>query len=299
MFTERLTFNPPKHYDLYMTCHAHGWKNLSPFRWDEAEKALHFAAIVRDIPTDFTVNQRKNKISVTLNSEQRHGAQHLQTATAMITRSLGLGIDTAPLLEISEKIGAEYVKLIKLGAGRLLRSPTLWEDAAKTLFTTNCAWSLTKRICESFCSDVFSNAAPSGGYPFPTPERIAPYSPKELNKVTPVGYRSEYLVGLAEHFTQDSLVKNIENNGFDYKSADAIVRKIRGFGDYATAHMLILTGYYDEVPIDTVVLAYLKENHRVRKPRSFIDRTYRKWGRYKWWGLKLEMILRHHNWLGD
>jgi hypothetical protein len=63
--------------------------------------------------------------------------------------------------------------------------------------------------------------------------------------------------------------------------------------------MLILTGYYAKIPVDTVVVSYLKENHRVRKPQSFIDRHYRKWGKYKWWGMKLEKILLQKNWLGD
>ena len=39
------------------------------------------------------------------------------------------------------------------GAGRLLRSPTVWEDAVKTLLTTNCSWALTRamvaRLCEA------------------------------------------------------------------------------------------------------------------------------------------------------
>lgn len=299
MFSTTLSFDTPEHYDLYMTCHAHGWKNLSPFRWDENERTLHFAVFIDQIPADFFAIQSEDKICVTLKTAGQLDNQCLQDARVIVHRSLGLGIETIPLLEKAKKVGPEYAKIVKMGAGRLLRSPTLWEDAAKTLFTTNCTWLLTKKMCEAFCSEVFSKAAPSGAYPFPTPEKISHYSIKELNKSAPVGYRAEYLLSLAKHFVQDPFLKNIENNGYSYNSADAIVRKLRGFGDYATAHMLLLTGYYDEVPIDTVVVSYLKKNHRVRKPQSFINRTYRKWGKYKWWGLKLEKILRHQNWLGD
>jgi len=111
-------------------------------------------------------------------------------------------------------------------------------------------------MCEAFCLDVFSNAAPSDVYPFPTPAKVAEYSIQELDEAAPVGYRAEYLAGLAKHFVKDPSLENIENNGYNYKSADAVVRKIRGFGDYATAHIPILSGYYDEVPIDTVVVSY-------------------------------------------
>jgi 3-methyladenine DNA glycosylase/8-oxoguanine DNA glycosylase len=291
MFSKRLSLDTPRFYDLYATCHAHGWKNLLPFHWDDDNKLLQFTAYVAEMPVDFEASQSNACVIVTLRSAKSLSVQQIEAARSLVTRSLCLNIDTAPLLEISKKVGPEYVRLIKMGAGRLLRAPTLWEDAAKTLFTTNCTWSLTTKMCESFCSDVFSKAAPSGVYPFPTAEKIARYSPKALNKVSPVGYRSEYLIGLAKHFTKDPLLGSIESNGLDYEVADAVVRKIKGFGDYATAHMLILAGYYDKVPIDTVVVAYLKENHRVRKPQSFIDRHYRKWGKYKWWGLKLENYL--------
>ena len=43
------------------------------------------------------------------------------------------------------------------------------------------------------------------------------------------------------------------------KEADSILRSIRGFGDYAVTHHLIMVGYYDKIPIDTVVVWYLKK----------------------------------------
>ena len=107
----------------------------------------------------------------------------------------------------------------------------------------------------------------------------------------PVGYRAGYLKLLAERFEKDPLLSQVETNGFDYKSADKIVLGLKGFADYATAHLLLLAGHYNEIPIDTVVVSYLKRKHRVRKPKSFINRRYRKWGKYKWWGFKLEKML--------
>ena len=115
----------------------------------------------------------------------------------------------------------------------------------------------------------------------------------------PIGYRAEYFISLAKRFHEDPYLQDIELNSFEYKDADKLVRAIKGFGDYAVAHLLIMSGYYNEVPIDTVVVSYLKENYRVRKPQSFIDRTYKRWGHYKWWGLKLEKIIKQQNWLGE
>ena len=299
MVKTTIAFECHKFYDLYTTCHAHGWKNLSPFSWDYGKNVLRFAALVENQSIDIAVKQSGETGRVTLTSHQKLDRSSTSKAKAIISRSLGMDIDTSELLSLAKKTGPEYVKLITKGAGRLLRSPTLWEDAAKTLFTTNCSWSLTQKICNSACSETFVHPAPSGAFPFPSPDKIASYEADQLKQLMPVGYRAVYLKLLSEIFMNDPTFEKIETNGFDYKSADKLVRGLKGFADYATAHVLILAGYYNEIPIDTVVVAYLKRNHRVRKPKSFINRHYRKWGKYKWWGFKLEKMLKKQNWLGD
>lgn len=294
-----LTLKCPEYYDLYMTCHVHGWKNLAPFEWDYEKIALRFAAFVGKQPVDILVRQIADTVKVTLTSDKRLNKVVKSDVVSIVSRSLGLGTDVSGLLKTAQKIGPEYLVLIKKGAARLLRAPTLWEDAAKTLFTTNCTWSLTQQMCAAACSKRFSRAAPSGSYPFPPPHIIAEYTPKQIQKQMPVGYRSEYLIALAKRFSKDSTLSGIETNGFSYKEADKLVRSLKGFGDYAVAHLLILCGYFNEIPVDTVVVSYLKKNYRIRKPTSFIDRKYEKWRAYKWWGLKLEKMMRNQNWLGD
>ncbi len=294
-----ITFERPEFYDLYMTCHAHGWINLSPFSWDDEKHILRFAAFVENQPVDIAATQSGQSIKATIISHQKLDRTSKSKAKAIISRSLGLDIDTSELLTAAQKIGPDYIELIKKGAGRLRRSPTLWEDAAKTLFTTNCSWFLTKKICAAACSETFTQQAPSGAIPFPPPDSFAQYNADQLKRMMPVGYRSGYLKPLAETFSTDPTLNKIETNGFNYKSADKLVRSLKGFADYATAHLLILAGFYNEIPVDTVVVSYLKKNHRVTKPKSFIDRHYRKWGKYKWWEFKLEKMLNKQNWLGD
>jgi len=290
-----LTFETLKFYDLYMICHVHGWKDLSPFSWDAEKHTLRFAVLVEDQPVDIEAKQSGEIIRTTLSSRKKLASASIGKARAIITRSLGLDMDTSGLLDIAKKTEPKYVDLVKRGAGRLLRAPTLWEDAAKTLFTTNCSWSLTQKICNSACSERFMPPTPSGAFPFPSPENIAQYTAAQLKEMMPVGYRAAYLKPLAETFREDPTLNKIETNSFDYQSADETIRGLKGFADYATAHLLILAGYYNEIPIDTVVVSYLKGKHRVRKPKSFINRHYRKWGKYKWWGFKLEKMLHNQN----
>jgi len=294
-----ITIRCAEFYNLHMTCHAHGWKNLAPFKWSDESKSLSFAAFIGEEPVDIEVIQNGSSLKATLHSHRKLDQKLLDEARQTITRSLDLNTETDRLLEVAEKFGEDYVKLIENGAGRMLHAPTLWEDAAKTLFTTNCSWSLTKKMCESACSERFSEPAPSGCYPFPSAEKLSDYSAKNIGRLMPVGYRADYLIDLAKRFSEDPFLGNIESNGYDYKSAYQHVINSRGFGDYACNHLLVLAGYFDRIPVDTVVVSYLKKNYRVRKPESFIKRKYGKWGKYMFWGLKLEKMLKRQNWLGD
>jgi len=299
MQTTTIKLNCPEHYDLHMTCHAHGWKNLAPFKWSDDSNSLSFVALIGEEPIDIEVVQNGKSVTATLHSHRKLDRKSLNDARQTITRSLDLSTETDKLLEVAEKFGEDYVNLIENGAGRMLHAPTLWEDAAKTLFTTNCSWSLTKKMCKSACSDRFSKPAPSGSYPFPTAETLSEYSAQTIGELIPVGYRADYLIELSKRFSEDPLLGDIESNGYRYTEADQYVRKSKGFGDYACSHLLVLAGYYDKIPVDTVVVSYLKKNYRVRKPESFIKRKYGKWGKYVFWGLKLEKMLNRQNWLGD
>jgi 3-methyladenine DNA glycosylase/8-oxoguanine DNA glycosylase len=299
MFKKQLIFRIPPHYCLNMTCHAHGWKNLAPFKWSDESKSLSFAAIIGENPVDIEVIQSGGSLKTTLRSHRKLDSKSLGEVRQVTTRSLDLDTETDNLLKVAEKFGEDYVKLIENGAGRMLRAPSLWEDAAKTLFTTNCSWSLTKKMCESACSGRFSKPAPSGLCPFPSSETLSKYSAQDIRKLIPVGYRANYLIELAERFSDDPLLGDIETNGYNYTEANKYVIRSKGFGDYACAHLLVLAGYFDKIPVDTVVVSFLKKNYQVRKPESFIKRKYGKWGEYMWWGFKLDKMLKRQNWLGD
>src|SRR5205807_2641005 len=59
-----------------------------------------------------------------------------------------------------------------LGAGRMIRSPTVFEDVVKTICTTNTAWSGTRKMTAALV-DNLGVAAPGGAHAFPTPEAMA------------------------------------------------------------------------------------------------------------------------------
>ena len=63
------------------------------------------------------------------------------------------------------------------GAGRMIRSPTVFEEVVKTICTTNCTWSATIRMVSALVEHL-GEPAPGAtdrplGHAFPTPEAMA------------------------------------------------------------------------------------------------------------------------------
>ena len=289
----------PARYSLYVTCHTHGWTYLAPFAWDDAQAALEFAIALPDQSVDVKAVQADSQVRVTIESKRRVGAASRRLLDAAVIRSLGLRVDTDALFGAAADHRAAYRRLIEKGAGRLLRGATLWEDAAKTLFTTNCSWEMTEKMCERICSETFTAPAPSGRYPFPPPSTLVGHTPSELRQKMPIGYRDDYLKALAHRFAGDPTLGDIETAPLSYDDAYKRVSSLRGFGPYARPHLLLLVGHYERIPVDTVETAYIKSNHRCRDVEKFAAKHYRAWGRHQWWGYKLEKMLRRRNWLGD
>src|SRR3954470_5499252 len=80
------------------------------------------------------------------------------------------------------------------GAGRFLRSPTVFEDLVKTICTTNCTWAATQRMVGALVSEL---GAPAEDAPerrtFPTPAAMAEAGDDFYAGVAKTGYRGAYL----------------------------------------------------------------------------------------------------------
>lgn len=287
----------PKYYNLRTTCHIHGWKNLAPFSWDESNHYLHFALLAEDEPVEVSAQQHNDDIVIETVSRSVLNADKKARVSNAVIRALDLAADTTELYRLSKSINSEYGALVRNGAGRMLRAPTLWEDAAKTLFTTNCSWGLTKIMCQSACSANFSVATARGAYPFPAIEKICRAPVPRLKDKMRVGYRAAYLKNLAARLKQDRSSVDIEK--LTENELRHYFGSIQGFGPYATNHILVLCGVYNQIPVDTVVKSYLQQHHQTEDYLDYIDSSFGKWGEYKWWGLKLEMMINGANWLGD
>ncbi len=172
----------------------------------------------------------------------------------------------------------------RLAHGRVLRSPTFFEDVVKTILTTNTLWGATKRMNLNLIA-TYADPADEGAFqPFPSPERLAASSPAVLRKKVRVGYRAEAIHELALQVASSRLdIESFKTSSLPTLELRKELLKIRGVGPYAAANLLMILGRPDFIPIDTYALKMVShEWHRGRKvtPKQ-VEKAFRRWGEYK------------------
>lgn len=255
-----LTLNPPPHFHFWPTVASHGWCMLPPFDYDNSARTL---TRVQQL--------RAGRVVRLTMSETADGRLHIQVD----------GLDTPPTTDQAAEIAqvtqhmlnldrdfsdfyahisrhSRYGWIETVGAGRLLSSPTVWEDLVKTLLTTNTTWNMTIQMCRRVIT--LGDPYPDGGHAFPTPERLAALPLDDLNAHVRAGYRGAYLHTLAERVASGEL--EVESwRDLALASADLYqrVKSLKGFGDYAAGSLLKLLGHFDRLATDTVCRAVYRD----------------------------------------
>jgi 3-methyladenine DNA glycosylase/8-oxoguanine DNA glycosylase len=182
------------------------------------------------------------------------------------------------------------------GAGRMMRSPTVFEDVVKTICTTNCAWSATVRMTTALVEHLGAEA-PDGRRAFPVPAAMAEADEGFYRDVVRAGYRGAYLRSLALSVAEGVLDLEALN---DPELPDAEVAErllaLPGCGPYATAHMMMLLGRYSRLILDSWTRPkYARLNGRKAADRT-IERRFRRYGDYA--GLAFWLYLTR-DWVAD
>ena len=186
---------------------------------------------------------------------------------------------------------------VTAGAGRMMRSPTVFEDLVKTICTTNCAWSATVRMVSTLVAELGTAAA--GGRErraFPAPATVADAGEAFFRDITRAGYRAPYLRTLADDVASGRLdLEALHDPALpDQEVADRLLQ-IAGVGPYAMAHMMMLLGRYRRLILDSWTRPkYRRVTGRARITDKGIERAFRRYGEFA--GLALWLMLTE-DWL--
>ena len=192
------------------------------------------------------------------------------------------------------------------GAGRLLRSATVFETVIKTVCTTNCSWSATTRMITALVEHLGVRApgAPrcgSDGRLFPTAAAMASAADDLYRDVVRAGYRARYLRSLAELAAAepqrlDRLAEAPQRELPD-EEVERQLLTLPGVGPYAAAHIMLLLGRYSRLVLDSWTRpAYARLVSRRQVSDRAIARRFSRYGDYA--GLAFWLTLTR-SWLPE
>jgi N-glycosylase/DNA lyase len=173
-------------------------------------------------------------------------------------------------------------------AGRLLRSPTVWEDLVKTICTTNCSWALTKIMVNNLVTKLGQGVGTQAASlrAFPTAREMVAQDEHVYRQEIKAGYRAPYFIELAEKVASGELdPESWLHSDLPTPELKKEMKKVKGVGDYAAENLLKLVGRYDGLALDSWLRSQFYKNHNNGRTCKDIkiERHYKKYG--EWRGL--------------
>jgi N-glycosylase/DNA lyase len=275
--------------DLRRTIESHGLVDLPPMRIEQGSRALEITVPLPNAKprTARLAEGRAGRAAVTV-AGPAPGTRVAADLLATLAYVLRLDEDLSPFYALA----AEDPDLAwaAAGAGRLVRSPTVFEEVVKTICTTNCAWSATQRMVGALVEHLGEPAVgvtPDGPYgrAFPTPEGMAAADDSFYRDVARAGYRGAYLRSLAGSVAGGELdLEVLGRAGADQIPDDEVEARLLalpGVGPYAAAHVMMLLGRYSPLVLDSWTRPkYASLNGGRRAKDTAIERRFRRYRPY-------------------
>jgi 3-methyladenine DNA glycosylase/8-oxoguanine DNA glycosylase len=280
----------PKPY-AFATCVCdHGWPSLAPNLWVADRNSLHR---VEQLTTGQVVLLRITAVDVGDAISIRIQVQAEGTLT--IAENTEICDNVRWMLRLDEDLSPFYAlalhhnhigRVVGQGRGRLLRSPTLWEDVVKTIATTNVTWGNTKSMIQRLVDQL---GAPFPLNPvlraFPTPAQVATADPTLFTSAIRMGYRNGYVQQLAREIVEGTRdLEGLKQARLPAPALKKTLKSIKGVGDYAAHTLMMLLGHYGELPIDSELRSHVTRRYFANesRPDSELAAIYEEWGDWKY-----------------
>jgi 3-methyladenine DNA glycosylase/8-oxoguanine DNA glycosylase len=250
--------------DLKRTLASHGVADLLPNRLDEQAWTL---------ATTLDIGGRAHEIRLSEGSPGHARFEGARRALPVVRHMLRLDEDLSRFYALI----AEDPELswVAHGAGRMLRSPTVFEDVIKTVCTTNCAWSGTVRMVTALVEHLGID-----GRTFPSPTAMADAPAGFYTDVARAGYRGPYLQAIARSVADGTLDLEVLDGRSDVSDEEVAERLLAlpGVGPYAAAHIMMLLGRYGRLILDSWTRpTYARLAQRKTVKDSTIERRFRRY----------------------
>jgi N-glycosylase/DNA lyase len=284
--------------DLWRSLVSHGLTSLPPFSLDEDARTLEVTVTLDGAVRTLRVRAGARRHGIIEPVGRPLSARHGQAALSVVRKMLRLDEDLSRFYERAAH--DEDLAWATAGAGRLLRSPTVFEDVVKTICTTNCSWGATVRMVGALVGELGA-AGPDGRRAFPTVAAMAEADEEWYRGVARAGYRGTYLRSLAAAVAggELDLEELAEADPADLPDDEVAARLLAlpGVGPYAAAHVMLLLGRYSRLVLDSWTRPkYARLLGRRSVADAAIARRFRRYGEFA--GLAFWLFLTR-DWVAD
>ena len=292
--------------DLRRVFLSHGMASLPPMRLDEQAWTFEITVPLPGIGArTLTISQARSGQGLIAIAGAIPTSQVWKAVVKQVRHVLSLDQDLTPFYAVARD-DPELAWVLQ-GAGRMVRSPTVFEDVVKTICTTNTSWGGTTRMVNALVQhlgETAPGAPPNSPYgrAFPTPAVMAAVPPSFYKKVAGAGYRGPYLKALAVDVAKGRVdLEALATSSRDDLPDDEVAKRLQalpGVGPYAAAHIMLMLGRYDRLILDSWTRPTYARLLGRKRPVS--DRTiacrYQRYGPYA--GLAFWLFLTR-DWIAD
>jgi 3-methyladenine DNA glycosylase/8-oxoguanine DNA glycosylase len=284
-----------KPFNFLAIVNSHGWRQLAPFTFDESSNTLSYVLQLSNARV-LELNLRDGKDGLAVTTEKLTKVEQKEVMDK-VTWMFGLDLDFSDFYAAS-RLEPKLAHAKKQTLGRILRSPTLFEDVIKTIFTTNTLWAATKNMTRKlvdefgapigldtpFAANAQGNSTNGVNRAFPTPEAIAASNPDTIKEKIRVGYRAPAIYDLAVRVASGKYdLEALKSSTLPTLELRKELMTIKGVGPYAAANLLMILGRHDFIPIDSYALKMVSHEWYKGKPITAkeVEKRFAKWGEYK------------------
>jgi N-glycosylase/DNA lyase len=291
--------------DLWRILYSNGMSELPPMAVDEDSRALDVTLPLNGMrPRSLRIRQGMAGFGLFTVQGNSVGPRILDGLKGGVRHILRLDEDLSGFYEQAAE--DPHLQWVTNGAGRMIRSATVFEDVIKTICTTNCAWSATKRMVSALVEHLGERAPGSPqegpyGRAFPSPETMASVDETFYANVMRAGYRGPYMLEIARTVADGSLdleaLGRMTPDELSDEDLEAELLELPGVGPYASAHIMLTMGRYSRLIFDSWTRPkYANLVGRKTIKDSTMERRFRRYGAYA--GLAFWMFLTR-DWVED
>ncbi|MGI4787464.1 MAG: DNA-3-methyladenine glycosylase family protein [Janthinobacterium lividum] len=244
----KFTISIPSDFSFLETVSAHGWRRLLPFVWDEDTQTL---VRTEDIGGGqvavLTIGAGQDGVSITtdIDCDQTELTHHVR-------RMLQIDLPLTEFHAYCQTI-PEIAHLVECKRGRMLRSPTLFEDTVKVIATSNTTWAQTIQMT----ARIVAEFGPAGRT-FPSAAQIADVPFDEFAFKARMGYRNAYVYAIATAITAGTLdLEAWQSEPMTALELRKRLLSLPGIGPYGAACLMLYLGKPEHVNADSVARTLL------------------------------------------